>query len=246
MSIDLDFKVRQIQFALFPKNLNLLNIDKAKIALDLKTKTRGLFDADPFIISLPPEAPAVIPRITLQSKDNIFKCDIAISRIDFFLRGDENKEFMELKEDFLLKAKQIYSYFIDDLENYHLPISRIGFVVDFIANLGEESANKILQEQLLNKGSYFSERRTENISLVFTEKDKIEKWEINRLIRFDSLRKTIEPFSDDKLILKYDINTPSEKMGDYNLTTENVEQILSKASGEMTENLNKFIKQLKS
>ncbi|MCK4781491.1 hypothetical protein KAS79_01005 [Candidatus Parcubacteria bacterium] len=237
MSTSVNFKVQKIQFALFPKNFN--PIDKVKIANDLKVKTGVLFDGEPTILPLPIDAPLEIPRIMLQSKDGIFRCDVAIPRIDFFQQVSEKQKFEEVKNIYLSKVKQIYSYFIEDQALF---IGRIGFIVDFITDL-DESSNTILQNQLLKKDCYFAEsRKIKNISLVFTEKDNIDTWEINRFIKIDSLRKISDPVDDKRLVLRYDINTISEKINEYNLTVEDIKKILDKASGEMTyDNINKFL-----
>ena len=145
-----------------------------------------------------------------------------------------------LKKDYLAKAKQIYSYLIEDQS---LVIGRIGFVVDFIVRL-TESSNKKLQNQLLKENCYFAKsEKIKGISLIFTEKDDIDSsWEINRLIKIDSLRKISEPENDKRLALRCDINTIPEKINEYNLTVENIEKILYEASKEMTDdNLNKFL-----
>lgn len=231
-------KVQKIQLALFPKNFNL--VDKIKVANDLKIKTESLFDGESTILPLPIDAPLEIPRIILQSKDNFFGCNIAIPRIDFFQQIGGKQKFDETKENYLVKAKQIYSYFLEDTD---LIIGRVGFVVDFIVDLTESSSKK-LQNQLLKEACYFAEsEKIKGISLIFTEEDSIDSsWEVNRLIKIDSLRKISEPVNDKKLALRYDINTVPEKINEYNLTVENIEKILYKASKEMTsDNLNKFL-----
>lgn len=233
-----NFKVQKIQLALFPKNFNL--IDKVKVANDLKVKTGSLFDGESTILPLPIDAPLEIPKIILQSKDNIFTCNVAIPRIDFSQQVNEKQTFEETKKDYLAKVKQIYSYFIKDQD---LIIGRIGFVVDFITDL-TESSNKKLQNQLLKETCYFAKsEKIKSISLVFVEEDNINgSWEVNRLIKIDSLRKISEPADDQKLALRYDINTIPEKINEYSLTVENIEKILEVASAEMLDdNLNKFL-----
>ncbi len=232
------FKVQKIQLALFPKNFNL--VDKVKVANDLKVKTESLFDGESTILPLPIDAPLEIPRIILQSKDNSFSCNIAIPRIDFFQQVNEKQKFEVVKENYLAKAKQIYSYFLEDPD---LIIGRIGFVVDFIADL-TESSNKKLQNQLLKETCYFAKsEKMKGISLVFTEENTVDNsWEINKLIKIDSLRKATESANDKRLALRYDINTVPEKINEYNLTVKNIEKILYEASKEMTDdNLNKFL-----
>jgi len=233
-----DFKVQKIQFALFPKNLDLT--DKIKIANDLKSNAGGIFDGEPTILPLLNDAPPEIPRIILKSKDNVFSCNISNSRIDFFLQNaSAENNFEVVKKDYLLKVESLYKYFVNNLKT---SIGRIGFVVNFVSKL-DDSANKLLIQTVLQNDFYFAKSsKIKNISLIFSEGDKLNNgFDVNRIIQIESLRKISDP-ADDKLIsIKYDLNTSPEKFKESNLTYENIKSILVAISSEMENNINKFL-----
>jgi len=231
MSTDLNFKVQKIQFALFPKDFDLVS-NPSEIAHNLKQKINYLLDGEETISSLI-GAPSEIPRIILQSKNRVFRCEIAISRIDFFQELGEISEsnFIEIRDDYLLKTKQIYSYFINDMD---LSIGRIGFVIDFFTDLPiNESSNKLLQNKLFKRDSFLAKmEKLKNILLVFTEETKINSLDINKLIKIETLRKKDNPENNRRLSLRYDVNTILEKKQEYNLTVTEIENFLKGVSEE--------------
>ena len=73
-------KLLQLQFALFFKSMENRPdklINKVDEALE------DLFDQMPNMLPLPPDAPAEIPRVTMQSTDEMYVCNISKNRIDF-------------------------------------------------------------------------------------------------------------------------------------------------------------------
>ena len=233
----LDFKVQKIQLALFSNNFNLTNM--SSVANELKTKTENIFDGQEAILPLPIDAPSEIPRIILKSADNSYSCNIALSRTDFFFQDiSEGKKLEEVIKDYSAKAEKIYSYFVSEK---NVRIGRIGFVVNFVSELSN-SSKKLLQDNIFQDKFYFAQSdKLKNIALIFSEKDKLDKFEISRLIKIESLRKKSNPDDDKKIAIQYDINTLAEKANEYILSTEDIKNILNLSYEEMELNLNKFL-----
>lgn len=236
--IKMNYKIKQIQFAIFPKNFDIEN--KLKIANDIKVKSEDVFNGEPFILPLPSDAPPEIPRVTLQSKDGNYVCNISPLRIDFiFKRPEEDKEYSDVKEKYLRIAKTISTYFSDDLK---LSIGRIGFVTTFAINI-KESPVEFLKKNTLEKSYYFSQsKKLKNITLAFSEYDTIGKWDVARVLKLDTLANSGNLEEIKKIQLQYDINTLRIKMGGYHLSESDIHELLNKMSEEIKEeNFIKFL-----
>jgi len=224
----MDYKIRQIQFAIFPKNFSLS--DKIKLATDLKIKTSNLFDGEPTIWSLPIDAPLEIPRIILPSKDGKYVCNISLQRIDL-LFNLSNEGDVDIAGNISLAkdtAGKIAGYFINDLG---ISIGRIGFVTTFIATTVSE-ANLFMKDTLLTKSKLVNRRNLRTLSVVVNDTDKIDAYEISRIIQIGTLQKPDRSESKSVLIM-CDSNTLAEKFQDYNLSAENIHTILDNVSASL-------------
>lgn len=225
----MDYKVKQIQFAVFLKNFNLS--DKIKLATDLKIKTGNVFDGEPTILPLPIDAPIEIPRIILQSRDGKYTCNVSLQRADlFFNLGAEGESDITTN---IARAKeiaiQIATYFNTDIS---VSIGRIGFVTTFVAT-ATEVANLFIKEKLLTNSKLVSRENLRTISVVVNDQDTISGYDISRIIQIGSLQKPDRSASNDILIL-CDSNTVVEKFQDYNLSVDAISNILSNISTTLT------------
>lgn len=229
----LNFKIKKIQFALFPKNFNPL--DKSRIAQDIKVRTDNIFDGEDMILPLPMDAPLEIPRIILKSKNGYFSCNISLNRIDFFRNISGNDDLSHIKDELLKIIKQINSYFIDDNK---ILIGRIGFVIDFAIEIEKEKSIELLRKNLLKENSYYNNsKKIKSILLVFTEMDTLDGFSINKQYQYGNE-------IDNSLVFRFDINTPSEKIDEYNLKTEEIMRIIDGAINEISNNkLNDLLSQ---
>jgi len=218
-----EFKIKKVQLVLFPRG-GFNPIDKIKVANDIKEVSGGLFDGEPTILPLPIDAPPEIPRIILNSKDNFYSFHLAMPRIDFFLIKPKENGINVVKNDYIPIAKQLFTYFIVE---QNVLVGRVGFVVDFELNL-EQSANKLLQKLFLNPKHFYAAEDLilRNISLVFSERDSIGDWKVNRLVRVNSLRERSNPKNDKRLSIRIDINTIPEKKEVYELKVADIEELL--------------------
>lgn len=96
-------KLIQLQFALFFESIEK-RPDKFISKID--DALEDLFDQMPTIVPLPDEAPPEIPRVTMQSSDGVYICNISKNRIDFVMNciGSRNSISVIL-EDFINKIQ---------------------------------------------------------------------------------------------------------------------------------------------
>jgi hypothetical protein len=74
-------KINQIQLVLF--NPGMAISDKIRLANNINNTLGGLFDGDPVVLPLPPDAPPELPRILLSSKDGKKKLQASIDTHGF-------------------------------------------------------------------------------------------------------------------------------------------------------------------
>lgn len=114
-------RVIQLQFALFFENKVkrpdkfIYNIDEA---------FEGVFDKMPTIVPIPEDAPPEIPRVTMQSSDGAYVCNISINRIDFVMNGTNSGDSISVTLEKFLKKVRIFAQVVFD----SIRITRFGFV----------------------------------------------------------------------------------------------------------------------
>ncbi len=70
--------------------------DKVALAKALSDITQGLFDGEPMIFPLPPDAPPEFPRLVLKSKDERYSVSISSCRVDFFCNNSGQSGQVEI------------------------------------------------------------------------------------------------------------------------------------------------------
>lgn len=113
-------KLIQLQFALFFANLDNRPdkfINKIDDALDV-------FDQMPTIVQIPDDAPAEIPRVTMQSSNGLFICNISQNRIDLIMNCVQTGDSIAVSLDQFIKKVIIFSEVVFNTKN----IVRFGFV----------------------------------------------------------------------------------------------------------------------
>ena len=147
----LDFVIQNIQGVLFIENFAFRN--KLGIASRINEAVDNLFDGDPTMLDLPPEAPLEIPRIQLKDSKPVYSLNFCPNRIDFFYNdpGKPEKKLSDLKDEYL-------NYFFKIValvkQEYHLSTPRLAIVLKALSEI-ETGANQFLQEKLLGKCPFF-------------------------------------------------------------------------------------------
>jgi hypothetical protein len=97
----LKFFIQNIQGVLFIENFAFR--DKLGIASKINQAVDNLFDGDPIMLDLPPEAPFEIPRIQLKDSKMFYGLNFSPTRIDFFYNepGKPEKKLDSLSGNYL-------------------------------------------------------------------------------------------------------------------------------------------------
>jgi len=205
----LKFFIQNIQAVLFIENFAFRN--KLGIVSKINEVVDNLFDGDPTMLPLPPDAPPEIPRIQLKDSGPIYSLNFSPTRIDFFYNepGKPERNFDSLKDDYLKYFFNIVKLVKDE---YRLSISRIAIVVKATSEI-ETGSNLLIHENFLGGKPFF--RNTYALEIHALEKATMNGYEINRWFRIKTARaKTGE---DNILFVEIDINTLQDKPRDFGL-----------------------------
>ena len=203
----LDFVIQNIQGVLFIENFAFRN--KLGIASKINEAVNNLFDGDPTMIDLPPEAPLEIPRIQLKDSKPVYSLNFCPNRIDFFYNeaGKPEKKLSNLKEEYLDYFSKIVALVKDE---YCLSTPRIAIIIKALSEV-EAGSNLFLQEKFFKNASFF--RDTHALEIHSLEKRMMKEFDINRWFRIKTARTPAG--QDDILFVEIDINTQPEKPRDF-------------------------------
>jgi len=204
---ELNFVIQNIQGVLFIENFAFRN--KLGIASRINEAVNNLFDGDPTMLDLPPEAPLEIPRIQLKDSKPVYSLNFCANRIDFFYNdpGKPEKKLSGLKDEYLnyfFKIVALVKY------EYHLSTPRLAVVLKALSDI-ETGANSFLQENFLGKAPFF--KGTHTLEIHALEKRQMREFDINRWFRIKTARSPNG--KDDILFVEVDINTQPEKPKDF-------------------------------
>ena len=200
------FFVQNIQSVLFIETFAFRN--KLEIASKINDAVNNLFDGDPVMLDLPPEAPPEIPRIQLKGSNAVHSLSFSPARIDFFYneRGKPEKTLHPLADNYL---KYLFSIAGLIKAAYNLGVPRIGLVLKVLGEM-ESGSNLSLYKKFLGENHFFKDASALEIHAL--EKTTIKDYHVNRWFR---MRTTGLP--GNILSVEIDINTMPEKHVDFGL-----------------------------
>jgi len=210
------FPIQNIQGVLFIQNFAFRN--KLLIASKINEALNNLFDGDPTILDLPPEAPPEIPRIHLKDHNAVYSLNFSPIRIDF-LYSEPGKPEKMLKA--LSDAYLNYLFKIVDLikSEYHLPTPRMALVLKTLSEMETESG-LLIHDKFLGGNLFF--KGASKLEIHALEKTTMKDYNINRWFR---IRTGISagiglPVNEKALSVEVDINTIPET--DLDFDTEKI------------------------
>jgi hypothetical protein len=211
----LDFLIQNIQGVLFIENFAFRN--KLGIASKINEAVDNLFDGDPTMLDLPPEAPPEIPRIQLKDSKPLYSLNFCPNRIDFFYNepGKPEKKLSDLKDEYLKYFFRIVGLIKG---GYSLVTPRIAIVIKALSEI-ETGANQFMQKRFLGNAPFFG--ATYALEIHSLEKKAMIGFDINRWFRIKTAR---SPGGQDNILfVEIDINTQPENPRDY--TEEDVRDL---------------------
>ena len=222
----LSFEIRSSQCVLFCE-VDLR--EKLSLAAALKDSNRSRFDGEPLLLPIPPDAPAELPAVILQSKDSSIALSMSATRVDVTVNHpsgrftsipallEEEATFLRGIADTLLSSGQVQGQ-----------ISRVGVVLVMSAQADSLELGRV-REQFLTPQVELGERRSE---FGFLDRQQWENFRVNRWFRLATSR--LEDSSGNVEVI-LDFNTVPQV--DYRLDGNGLGQFLellkSKADAEM-------------
>lgn len=221
--------IASLQFAFFFKDL----VERPDIDFfDINVRMVNIFDAMPTTTPIPKELPPDIPMIYHRSESGEFMCNIARSRLDFFVqRTSDEKLNSEIFKDFNIKVQILCEYIFRKKEIVRFGIIGRCFIQD-------KSAIQSLKKR------YFNNRlpNVSELGLRFNSQSEYLGFKINEISEISSSF-YIEPAGNQKMgiFIQRDINNePSDKN---RLTVDSLKKISEKYSDFMSEaKITEFVK----
>ncbi|PIC56263.1 hypothetical protein CSV80_15650 [Sporosarcina sp. P12(2017)] len=197
-------KLLQLQFALF-FTTNENRPDKLITKVD--NAFGELFDQMPNMINLPSDAPLELPRITMQSSDGIYACNIGINRIDFIGHYIDSGSSVTVNvQDFIKKVYLLSSEIFADRE-----IIRFGLVGQYFI----ESASAV--EKITTKYLNIDIENLEEINIRFNKNFINGGLTMNDVVEISKGSVTIANISQkDGILIQRDINNKPTKVLEFN------------------------------
>lgn len=203
-------ELRSLQCVFFVNNFNLT--DKLKIASGLVEACSQVLDGDPAILPIPDDAPVDIPRIIVRSKSEVYVCQLATSRIDFFYNPKaQSDQSLEAAREAYLDALLKLAGFVRGV--LKVSIVRFATVANCVSKLST-SSNQFIRTKYLKDTS--TVRDTYEIQLHALNKlDLPNGVKVNRWYRVISSRDPNNLTDDSFLTITVDINSLSEIAYDF-------------------------------
>lgn len=167
----------QLQLALFFKDFEPR---PDKLIEPINSVLGNPFDAIPTILPLPPEAPPQIAVVRLTSTSQPFTCNIAKSRIDFFMSaGDSSRSPDEYLSEFDSRISSLLGY-LDSTRK----LVRVGYIAQYFS----PCLNSV--DSLEKKYLKVSMSDAEELSVRFNKRQTIGSLVCNDIIEITANAKT--------------------------------------------------------
>lgn len=213
----METRIKQIQTAIFTRNFNISNdLDRASLLMEINKSVGHIFNSVPTQLPIPNDAPPEFPRFILNSIDNKFSCQVALSRVDVFYNvpNESTDNCEQLFEAQKTNIQNIFSFLL----SRSVIINRVGFIVAAEKILTPEEGkgldylkNNFIQSDKLNS--------PKELLFNYNRSDRSENFEMNNLI-------TVGAKIGSNITLQTDINTVAEGMNRNNFNLENFNEIV--------------------
>jgi hypothetical protein len=200
----------QVQATVFTPSFIFATSNILKKLMEL---TPDMFEGEPTILPLPDDAPHEIPRITLESKEKMYKLEVAPARINFFRIKIKKEDQVEPRE-FVQKAGEALTSLLDGIG---ANCGRIAAVINrysYQDNASREIAAHFCKDNFLKE---LFDRPSEFELHSLRKCDFLESLKVNSWVRIRSGHiKSDNGLSRPVVFAHQDINTLAEETKTYN------------------------------
>lgn len=220
MPLSFDLYPTHIKTVLFLSSIDLSN--KLDLAVAIRDASGSLMDGESMLLPIPDDAPAELPRLILNSKNELWGCLVAPHRIEF--RFDQKPKDVEPTLEQVAPQNIEFAHDVwQMLQNkFHASAHRIGFVVKQVAILPDAVSQ--LRQVLVDNSNLDAAHRLE---VHVLHRLPLDEFQINRWSRIRALPMPDDEESRTILEMDIDINTLPEPQLD--LSGEQVNEFSSEA-----------------
>jgi len=224
-----------IQTAFFTPGL--IFSDKLSLSAQLIKESGNIFDGDPIMLPIPPEAPPEFPRMILKSKDEKYILEIKSSRIDFIVKSDEKDKSQKNYPATLIKDYQnkLQSLSSSIISVFKTKIVRLGFIINIQFKVND--AVEIIKKSYISDSKFTKDAYDLNIG--FLNKITLNSTNTNIWFRANASRSPDEDKDNKILLVMFDTNTVPEKILD--LTAQNITDFTKTTLEYLDKNLKNYL-----
>lgn len=187
------------------------------------------FDADPFAIPNMPGLPVEVPRLVLNSKANLWRCELATARINFYWNNPDPLTQKYPANDIYTELRSLVS---DFLAAFEPRVARLAAVVHRISandSPGRTLATHFCAEQW-HKAPF---NRPENFELHAHKRYALGSGtKVNSWVRNKTAFATRGPTTNPVILVEQDLNTLAEDAQNAAFTTQQVSAFFEAAPTE--------------
>lgn len=186
------------QFAFFFNGQ--LNLRSDELSVEINQGLGRIFNAPPLIFPLPDIAPGEIPFLQLKSTNDIYQCNVARTRADFFFRmktDNNHEDFSIHKGSFAGSIDALFTLF-----SGKIGIKRLGYITKhFIA--APDPSNFIKSKFIFREIGSLDE-----LTIRFNKKERKPLFEYNNIINLEPA--VLKATNEQGVLIQRDINTLKE------------------------------------
>jgi len=183
----------------------------------------NIFDATPVIFPVPNKPELYdVPIVKMNSSNNVYSCNMARNRVDFFITGVSNQKYSDIKNDLLEKSERYLSFFSKKSE-----IKKIGFVGRFFVK--DKDRGKTITAILNNNFTELHGGTTKEAYIRYVSKVNIEKYEVNNFTSVEKFSANISDIGDNikGVLITRDFNTIPKAEDEF--SEEKIKSFIEKA-----------------
>ena len=204
-------------------------ISPVKLSKDFLPKFYDHFNADPITLPSMEGMPKEIPRIILQDKKNMWRCEFASARVNYFWRKSPDEVPVTLEEFFGHAQKMLLGY--KDHQN-----ARVGRLAAVLSRYTIHPSPGIFLATHFCKESWLEAplNRPESFELHAHKKFNLDdKFIVNSWVRNKTGTLTQKESIDPIILVEQDINTPPEEIGNKDFSNEEISDFFKCAIAEI-------------
>lgn len=224
-----------IQTAFFTPGL--VFSDKLSLSSQLIKETGNIFDGDPIMLPIPPDAPSEFPRMILKSKNDKYILEIKSSRIDFIVKDDQKDRTQKNYPALFIKDYQnkLQSLSSSIINIFRTKIVRLGFVLNLQFKVND--AVEIVKKSYIKDVKFTKD--TVDLNIGFLNKISLNNLDTNIWFRANALRSPEKDKDNKILLVMFDTNTAPENILD--LTDQNVVDFTKTTLEYLDKNLKNYL-----